>query len=563
MSTPTLQYYKGLLIVSPTPTGAAGSALNDNFIAIADALESGGGGEGTQGPQGAQGAGGAAGSQGVQGTQGVQGAQGSQGAQGATGAGTQGVQGATGAAGSQGTQGTQGVQGLKGNQGNNGAQGAQGAQGPQGGVTSTLTANLNTAGYAIVTTTGNKDIILTPNGTGSIRTGGTTNLGHRSVDLQLLSGNDNQRARGEYSALLGGYYNENTGTSAAILGGQSNILSGENAAILGGVSNLNLGDYSAVLGGFANSIAGEARYAAVSGYTNNVTAPYGITSGLFTKNDIFASVAQGIGPYVRRFTAVGYAQTEDDNWTEITLNGSRLQMTADKLWAFVIHAGAIDYSRYSTVWEMRGVVKMASDGVAELVGSPTNEVLFTDDSSVASLGMEVTVSPVNPSATPEEGPYLTIWCQGLAAARYSWSASISVTEISQTFQHCGSDPTCQCDTDDGCPEDDPVDCDHEEACWPNCAAADCSNESGGSCSPNCSTGDCNCDCDGDECGSPEDCHCEECEPNCTDCVCEQTGCEPNCVDCTCEGCDPDCADIPCPEDEGCGRDPACTCDPDD
>ena len=120
--------------------------------------------QGPQGDQGIQGVKGDTGDQGPKGDTGATGAQGPQGDQGIQGpqgdTGATGAQGPKGDTGDQGPQGIQGIQGVQGEQGVQGPKGDKGDQGETGTFSGTLTADLDTGSYSIVSSTG--DITLTP-----------------------------------------------------------------------------------------------------------------------------------------------------------------------------------------------------------------------------------------------------------------------------------------------------------------------------------------------------------------------------------------------------------------
>jgi hypothetical protein len=135
----SLTTYKSVQIVTPTPTGDGGAALNANFTALADADAALAASISTisltPGPAGTTGAQGPQGEQGPKGDKGDTGAQGIQGIQGPI--------GLTGATGAKGDTGATGLTGPKGDKGDTGATGLTGAAGTPaadnwGSITGTL-----------------------------------------------------------------------------------------------------------------------------------------------------------------------------------------------------------------------------------------------------------------------------------------------------------------------------------------------------------------------------------------------------------------------------------------
>ena len=115
-----------------------------------------------------------------------------------------------------------------------------------------------------------------------------------------------------FGAVLGGYYNNNSGAGSTVINGENNDIDGDFSTILNGLDNkIELtGDYSAILGGKRNLISHENSFTIGSNlsshannftYVNNISAQgvmYGNGSGL---TNLAAAVAPDLE--VRALTA--------------------------------------------------------------------------------------------------------------------------------------------------------------------------------------------------------------------------------------------------------------------
>jgi hypothetical protein len=155
----------------------------------------------------------------------------------------------------------------------------------------------------IQATTTNANLVIAPNGTGALiasipdgtATGGNAR-GANAVDLQILRGNANQVAAGDYSVALGtnnrtvspytvaigtgntasGFFGiaigngSSTGDSGAIAIGTSNTSGAEYGVVSGGQSNIGNGRWSVIGGGLSNNQGSQ--YGTISGGQTNTAS---------------------------------------------------------------------------------------------------------------------------------------------------------------------------------------------------------------------------------------------------------------------------------------------------
>lgn len=126
-----------------------------------------------------------------------------------------------------------------------------------------LTQLNGTAGGVIQT----ENTGLIPRNQGPAITGDTR--GKFSVDLQLERNITKQVAKGAYSSLLGGSYNEAFGEGSSVIGGYGNKTTGQWSAILAGIGNsiAHQAENSVVLGGRYNT--GSSLYGVIVGGQGN------------------------------------------------------------------------------------------------------------------------------------------------------------------------------------------------------------------------------------------------------------------------------------------------------
>jgi hypothetical protein len=146
----------------------------------------------------------------------------------------------------------------------------------------------------------NIDFVLQPKGNGSLiaaipnsdRFGGAKR-GQFAVDFQMERGTADQVASGNYSVIVGGDYNKNTGDNAAIISGSNNEVNANYSAIMGGnlnrVSTANSfigsgrrnridGTYSSIVGGQNDTIRGSYSFIG-AGLSNSVDSSYSTIAG--------------------------------------------------------------------------------------------------------------------------------------------------------------------------------------------------------------------------------------------------------------------------------------------
>jgi len=132
-------------------------------------------------------------------------------------------------------------------------------------ITSDPNVSTQTSAVIVADTT-NASLVIAPNGTGALiasipdgtATGGNAR-GDDAVDLQMIRGNANQVASGNYSVIAGGSANRNNGgTYGSIGGGLSNIVSSDYSTISGGQSNTaSTNTHATVVGGQSNTSSGQ------------------------------------------------------------------------------------------------------------------------------------------------------------------------------------------------------------------------------------------------------------------------------------------------------------------
>jgi hypothetical protein len=147
----------------------------------------------------------------------------------------------------------------------------------------------------IAATTTDANLVIAPNGTGALiasipdgtATGGNAR-GTDAVDLQMIRGNANQVASGNYSVIAGGSTNRNNGgTYGFIGGGLSNIVSSDYSTVSGGQSNTaSTATHATVIGGQGNTSSGQ--HSMSGGLTSTASGGRSVAFGSSTASGQFA-----------------------------------------------------------------------------------------------------------------------------------------------------------------------------------------------------------------------------------------------------------------------------------
>jgi hypothetical protein len=268
--------------------------------------------------------------------------------------------------------------------------------------------------------------------------GGGNARGVKAVDLQTKRSAVTQVASGDYSAVLGGYYNTASGIRSVVINGIANNASGQDSTILGGNSNKVDGVSSVVLGGGSNyiygdaSIIGEGQYnqitiagggSFIGAGNNNVISNQNGMIGAGSNNNIsgemcfigsgdFNTVSGNYGSVLSAtqakvdkwgqttkssfmFTAQGDAQgsqltagckTTNNTPEELFLDGDagavRCTIASDTTWAFhiLVVARRTDADNESAAYDFVGCIDNNA-GTTALVGSVTKTIVAEDTSA--------------------------------------------------------------------------------------------------------------------------------------------------------------------------------------
>lgn len=195
--------------------------------------------------------------------------------------------------------------------------------------------------------------------------------GYRGVgthDLQTLRNNKNQIASGNYSVVVGGYYNRSSGLQSLCIAGNTNHSSNNNASVINGAINNASGQYSTVING---------AYCEASGNYSQANGAYA------DSRSIIGAQAYSTG----RFATTGDAQREtftlrlattDDTQTAMTANGSAITTTNvivlpdDHAYRFDAKVVAMDdASSQFGAWNIVGLISRATGAANTTLQSST------------------------------------------------------------------------------------------------------------------------------------------------------------------------------------------------
>ena len=249
------------------------------------------------------------------------------------------------------------------------------------------------------------DAVFAPKGAGAITTAipdslaaGGNKRGANAVDLQMLRSAAADVASGDYSTLIGGFWNEASGNYSVSIGGAGNVTSSSYGITVGGDTNNNTATYGGMFGAFQSTLSG--LYGAIVGgagasitgaYSASVGGRYGSDRGLENKL-VFGGGQLAVNELAQVGTQILRVSTTDAIPKIMYATGVGL---LDALNHAVLPDGCV-YAIKATVvarepatndckvWELKGVVKRGV-GVATtaLVGSVTSTVIAADAGAAA------------------------------------------------------------------------------------------------------------------------------------------------------------------------------------
>ena len=282
------------------------------------------------------------------------------------------------------------------------------------------------------TTTANSDLILYPNGNGSLVADPSGNLrGIYSNDFQRERTSVSGVAAGGYSVICGGSDNRTANSYSIVCGGQTNTASNSWSIVCGGDLNTASGNRSVVVGGGSNTSSSQS--STVGGGSNNQsTGTYSTVPGGFRgKATRHGELSHSAG----MFNNTGDAQhtiliarrltTDDTANVVLTLNGlaptstNIFNIPAQTMWTFSIKLSAYNLTNNEGAWWIfRGGIKRNNANSTVLVGS-----LITES------GSESTLSTAAATVVADDtNEALEIRVTGVAGKSIRW---VAVTDISQ------------------------------------------------------------------------------------------------------------------------------------
>jgi len=284
------------------------------------------------------------------------------------------------------------------------------------------------------TTTSDSDLILRPNGDGSLLTDTSGNpRGIYSNDFQRVRTSVSGVAAGSYSVICGGSDNRTANSYSTIGGGQTNVASNVLSTVCGGDLNTASGNRSTVCGGGSNTSS--AQSSTVGGGSNNQAGgTYStVPGGLRAKATRHGELSHAAG----FFNAVGDAQhtilvarrlTSDNTENALTLNGSvpdvstnLLVLPARTSWTFTIQISAYNNNDNTAAgWNIRGCIRRNASNITSMVGS--NIVESWSESTMSNCVVSVTADDTNEA--------LQINVTGLTGKNIRWVATVDISQVS-------------------------------------------------------------------------------------------------------------------------------------
>jgi hypothetical protein len=262
----------------------------------------------------------------------------------------------------------------------------------------------------IQATTTNANLVIAPNGTGALiadipdgtATGGNAR-GINAVDLQILRGNANQVAAGDYSVVLGtnnravspstvaigngntaiGFFGIaigngcSTGDTGTIAMGTSNSSGSEYDVVSGGQSNIGNGRWSVIGGGRSNNQGSQ--YGTISGGQSNVASTNShatVVGGQGNTSSGYASVTGGASNTNSAYGGFAFGSSNSNGGNRSFVGGSNNFSTGSR--SFAMGEGVTASGNYSVIFGAGGQSSGAysfSNGNSAFA-SGTNSVAF-------------------------------------------------------------------------------------------------------------------------------------------------------------------------------------------
>ena len=283
-------------------------------------------------------------------------------------------------------------------------------------------------------TTANSDLILKPNGNGSLVADTSGNIrGIYSNDFQRERTSPSGVASGSYSVICGGSDNRATGSYSIICGGQANTSTNTFTSVGGGDLNNATGNRSVVCGGGSNTSSAQSSVVG-GGSSNQATGVYSIVPGGFRAKATRQGELSHAGGF---FNAAGDAQhtiliarrltTDATADVVLTLNGlapastNILSIPAQTMWTFSIKLSAYNVTNNESGWWIfRGGIRRNNANSTVLVGS-----LITES------GVESTLSTASATVVADDiNEALAITVTGVAAKNIRWVAVADISQVS-------------------------------------------------------------------------------------------------------------------------------------
>ncbi len=293
-----------------------------------------------------------------------------------------------------------------------------------------ITLNTN----IISTNTTNTDLILKPNGNGSLIADNAGNpRGIYSNDFQRERTSISGVAAGGYNVICGGSDNRTSNSYSTVGGGQSNTASNAWALVCGGDLNTASGNRSVICGGGSNTSSGQSSTIG-GGSSNQSTGAYSIVPGGFRAKATRQGELSHAGGY---FNTIGDAQhtiliarrltTDATADVVLTLNGlapvstNILNIPAQTMWTFGIKLSAYNVTNNEAAWWIfRGGIKRNNANSTVLVGSLISE--SGSESSLSTATATVVADDTNEA--------LEIRVTGVSGKNIRWVAVADISQVS-------------------------------------------------------------------------------------------------------------------------------------
>ena len=246
----------------------------------------------------------------------------------------------------------------------------------------------------------------------SIITGGNNNVIYTGSYTSNINGGLFNNINGFYSTIGGGEHNTNSGNYGTVNGGRYNTVSSYIGAVGGGAINTNSAYGGLIAGGYTNTIDNYATYGVISGgayntldgkYSNILGGKNNSTSGYYatvlggqqTIAYRYGQVSHSAGSFdsnpgsAQHTILIGRIITNDDNLTEITLNGitEHLYINDNQILSGTINIVGSKNNGSSVARYMRQFTVKNVNGTLSIVGSITT--IGADEVSGTSIDIDI------------------------------------------------------------------------------------------------------------------------------------------------------------------------------